>query len=145
MKKYKFELQAQKTKEAVDFNGTINDSAQAADFCRNFYFDDINIYESFFIVLIKGNRVIGWAKIAQGGVSCTTVDVKIIAKYAIDTLSTAVILCHNHPSGNLTPSKQDKTLTSKIVDALKLFDIQVNDHLIITDDSYLSFQEIGLI
>lgn len=145
MKKYKFELSAQKTKEAINFDGVIKDTIKAAEFCRNFYFDDINIYESFFIILMKGNRVIGWAKIAQGGTSCTTVDVKIIAKYAIDTLSTTIILCHNHPSGNLDPSTQDKKLTRQIVDALSLFNIRVLDHIILSEDGYLSFNETGLL
>ena len=145
MKKYKFELSAQKTKEAINFDGVIQGSDKADEFCRNFYFDDITIYESFFIILMKGNRVIGWAKIAQGGVSCTTVDVKIIAKYAIDTLSTSVVLCHNHPSGNLTPSTQDKQLTRQIVDALSLFNIRVLDHIILSEDNYLSFGDTGLL
>jgi DNA repair protein RadC len=81
---------------------------QAADFIRQFYFDDIEIFESFFILLLnQGNKTIGYAKISQGGISGTVVDVRIIAKYAIEALATSVILAHNHPSGNLTPSQAD--------------------------------------
>lgn len=145
MKKYKFELFAKRTKEAIDLDGTIETTYDAAAFCRHFYFDDINIFESFFVVLMKNKSVVGWAKIAQGGVANTTVDVKIIAKYAIDTLCTSVILCHNHPSGDLKPSILDKQLTKQTKTALELFNIRVNDHIIITEKDYFSFQANGLL
>lgn len=145
MKKYKFELQAIKTKEGVECEGVLETTTKAVEFCRRFYFDDINIFESFFIVLMKNRNVVGWAKIAQGGVASTTVDVKIIAKFAIDTLSTSVILCHNHPSGDLIPSVFDKQLTKQTKEALALFNIRVNDHIILTETDYVSFLEKGLI
>ena len=87
---------------------------QAADFIRQFYFDDIEIFESFFILLLnQGNKTIGYAKISQGGIAGTVVDVRIIAKYAVESLAVSVILAHNHPSGNLKPSEADLTITKK--------------------------------
>lgn len=118
----------------------INSSQTACDFIRQFYGDDLEIFESFFILLLnRANKTIAYAKISQGGVSGTVVDIKLIAKYAVESLASGVILAHNHPSGNLTPSHQDISLTKKCVEVLNLMDIKVLDHLILTSDSYYSF------
>ena len=104
------------------------------NFARNFYKDDINIFESFFIMLLNhNNNVTGYAKISQGGVSGTVVDEKLIAKYAVDTLSSSVIMVHNHPSGNLRPSNADIDITKKVKNALSLFKIDLLDHVILTE------------
>jgi DNA repair protein RadC len=124
----------------------IGSSKQAEQFIRQFYSDDIEIYESFFILLLnRANKTIGYAKISQGGIVGTVVDVRLIAKYVVDSLATSVILCHNHPSGNLNPSQEDKNITKKISEGLKLFDVNVFDHLILTADKYLSFLDEGII
>jgi len=123
-------------------------SADANKFIRQFYSDDIGVYESFFIMMLNNAaKCIGYAKISQGGIVGTVVDVRIVAKYAIDSLATRIILAHNHPSGNLTPSIQDKTITTKISEALNLFDIKVTDHLILAEDldKYYSFADNNLI
>jgi len=114
---------------------------EAADFIRQFYFDDIEIFESFFILLLnQANKTIGYAKISQGGISGTVIDVRIIAKYAIESLAVSVILAHNHPSGNLKPSQADINMTEKIKDGLKMLDIKVFDHIILSADSFYSFE-----
>lgn len=124
----------------------ITSSKGAEQFIRQFYGDDIEIYESFFILLLnQANNTIGYAKISQGGICGTVVDVKIIAKYVVDSLAQGVILAHNHPSGNLTPSSADEHITKNIKDALKYFDCKVLDHIILTADNYFSFQDNGLI
>ena len=124
----------------------INSSNDSANYIRQFYSDDIEIYESFFILLLnRQNKTIGYAKISQGGVAGTVVDAKILLKYVVDTLASAVILCHNHPSGNLNPSTQDIELTKKLSQAIKLVDSQVLDHIILTPDSFYSFADNGLI
>jgi DNA repair protein RadC len=71
------------------------------------------------------------------------VDIKIICKYVIDSLAQGVILCHNHPSGNLKPSRTDEVMTEKLANALKLMDSKLFDHIIITKDSHYSMQENG--
>ena len=120
-------------------------SADASEFIRNFYSDDIGIYESFFILLLnRGNTTIGYAKISQGGIVGTVIDATIIAKFCVEALAKSVILCHNHPSGNLTPSEADKEVTKKIAATLKIFDCEVLDHIILTEDSYFSFADEGL-
>jgi DNA repair protein RadC len=125
----------------------IKSSHDAYNYVLNFYHQDIELYESFFILLLnKANRTIGFAKISQGGQAGTVVDIQIILKYMIDTLSTGIIIIHNHPSGNTLPSKADKNLTQKIKEAVKLFDCSLLDHLIITpENNYLSFADEGII
>jgi DNA repair protein RadC len=124
----------------------ITSSNDSAKYIRQFYSDDIEIFESFFILLLnRQNKTIGYAKISQGGVAGTLVDAKILLKYVVDTLASAVILCHNHPSGNLNPSTQDIELTKKLSQAIKLVDSQVLDHIILTPDSFYSFADNGLI
>lgn len=123
----------------------ITSSRDAADYIRQFYNTDIEIYESFFILLMnKSNNTIGFAKISSGGVAVCAVDVKLIAKFAVDTLSSSIILAHNHPSGNTQPSQNDIALTRTAKEALKLFDISVLDHVILTEDSYYSFTDEGV-
>ena len=138
----KYELK----KNATKFDRVkITNSKDAADFIRKFYLDDIGIFESFFILLLDhSNTTIGYAKISQGGVASTVVDSRIVAKYAIESLSTAVILAHNHPSGNLNASQADINLTTKIKAGLALFDIQVMDHIILTEDAYTSMADANL-
>lgn len=123
----------------------ITGSESAHDIIKKFYHDDIDLYESFFILLLnRANNTIGYAKISQGGIAGTVVDIKLIAKYAVESLASAVILAHNHPSGNLEPSSEDLKMTTKVKEGLKLLDIKVLDHLIITEDGYKSFADDGL-
>ena len=122
----------------------ITTSESASNVIRKFYFDDINIYESFFILLLnRANNTTGFAKISQGGTAGTCVDIKIIAKYAVESLSSAVIICHNHPSGNKQPSDADLNITRRIKDALLLLDIKLIDHIIITENDFYSFSDNG--
>jgi DNA repair protein RadC len=122
----------------------ITSSKIAADFARQFYSDDIAIFESFFILVCdRANNTISYAKISQGGVSGTVVDVRLIAKYAVDSLGSGVILFHNHPSGNKTPSEHDIQITKKAKNALSFLDIKVLDHIILTEDSYYSLLDEG--
>ena len=130
----------------VDFeNVNINSSESAYNFAKQFFSDDILIYESCFIILKGARRTIGFVKISQGGLDRTFVDVRLIAKAAIDTLAHGVILVHNHPNGNLIPSLEDDLLTRKIQSALELFNIRLEDHLIITDEGYYSYSDEGMI
>ena len=122
----------------------VNSSKIASEYCRQFFHDDLTIYESFFILLLnRANNTIGYVKISQGGVVGTVVDTSMVAKYAIESLASGVILCHNHPSGNANPSQQDIDLTRKIKQGLALFDIAVLDHIILTEDNYYSFGDEG--
>ena len=146
MKKYKntiSEYSLKYTKSEIQ-KTKITTSESASNVIRKFYFDDINIYESFFILLLnRANNTTGFAKISQGGTAGTVVDIKIIAKYAVESLSSAVIICHNHPSGNIKPSEADINITKKIKDALLLLDISLTDHIILSENNYYSFADNG--
>jgi len=119
-------------------------SKDSSQFIRQFYGDDLEIYESFFILLLnRANETIGYAKISQGGIVGTVVDVKIICKYVIDSLSSGVIIAHNHPSGALKASKPDLDMTNKIKVALSYLDTSLLDSIILTKESYLSLADEG--
>ncbi len=103
-------------------------------------------HEEFWVLLLnRNNLIIDKIMVSQGGISGTIIDVRIIMKMALDKLASSIILCHNHPSGNLIPSEADKEITKKIKEAGKFMDIPVLDHLIIGNDAYFSFADEGLI
>jgi len=103
-------------------------------------------HEEFWILFLnRSNRVINRMKLSQGGISGTVTDVRLVMKKAIEYLASGIILCHNHPSGNLNPSESDSNITRKIKEAGNLMDIQLLDHLIISDKDYYSFADNGLI
>jgi len=125
---------------------TIKDSKTAADFIRQFYGDDLEVFESFFVLMLnKANKTIGYAKISQGGIAGTVVDVRIVMKYAVESLATGIIVAHNHPSGNLKPSDGDKQITYKLKSACLIMDVPLLDHVILTADGYTSFADEGLL
>ncbi len=102
-------------------------------------------HEEFWVMLLnRSNQVICQKRISQGGISGTVVDVRLILNYAVENLASAMVLAHNHPSGNLTPSDADSKITKKIKDAAVLLDIAVLDHLIISDQGYLSMADDNL-
>lgn len=102
--------------------------------------------ERFMVILLnRSNQVIKKVDISLGGVSGTIVDPKIVFHTALEELSSAIVLCHNHPSGNIKPSQADLDITSKICNGAKLFDIAVLDHLIFTNDKFFSFADEGLL
>jgi DNA repair protein RadC len=103
-------------------------------------------YEEFWLLLLnRANHVMRVEKVSQGGVAGTVADPKIIFKAALDHLASAVILAHNHPSGNRRPSQADIALTRKLREAGVLLDLPILDHLIFTDDGYYSFADEGML
>jgi DNA repair protein RadC len=95
------------------------------------------------ISLNRANKVIGYYKVSKGGMTGTIADPKVIFTMALNSGATSIIVAHNHPSGNLQPSPQDKQITSKLINAGKLLDINVFDHIILTSNSYYSFLDEG--
>ncbi|WP_316745928.1 RadC family protein [Pedobacter gandavensis] len=103
-------------------------------------------HEEFWILLLnRANEVIVKHQVSKGGLTGTVADPKVIFKIALEHNAAYVVLAHNHPSGNLKPSAEDITLTKKLVAAGKLLDLYILDHLIITNKSYFSFNEEGLL
>ena len=103
-------------------------------------------YEVFAVVFLnKSNKINHFEIISKGGITGTVADPRIILKKALEEDATSIVLCHNHPSGNLKPSKADEDLTFKIKEAAKYFDISVMDHIIVSEDGYYSFADEGIL
>ena len=106
---------------------------------------DLRTEEFWAIFLNQSNKVIHIAQLTQGGINQSIVDIRILFKTALDYFATGIIISHNHPSGNLKPSAEDINITKKIKEAGNLMNVQLLDHLIITQNSYLSFADEGLL
>lgn len=103
-------------------------------------------HEVFAVVFLnRANKINHFEIISQGGITGTVADPRIILKKALEEDATSIVLCHNHPSGNLKPSRADEELTHKIKEAAKYFDISVLDHIIVSEEGYYSFADEGII
>lgn len=102
-------------------------------------------YEVFAVVFLnKTNKVKHFEILSKGGLTHTIVDPRIVFQKALEVQATSMVLCHNHPSGNLKPSRADEELTAQLKNAGKLLDIKVLDHLIVGDEGYYSFADEGM-
>ncbi|WP_424492724.1 JAB domain-containing protein [Salinimicrobium sp. GXAS 041] len=106
----------------------------------------MELQEEFKILLLnRANRVLGVNTVSKGGVAGTLVDPKLVFNVSLKCNASAIILAHNHPSGNLNPSINDKQLTKKLKSAGEFLDIKVLDHLIVTPEHYFSFADEGIL
>ena len=118
--------------------GRVDDDVETAD--------KIELLEEFKVLFLnRANRVLQIFPVSQGGMTGTVADPRLILAGAIKIASCAMILVHNHPSGNLKPARADEDLTFKIREAAKYFDLKVLDHLIITSEGYYSFADEGFL
>lgn len=106
---------------------------------------DLRTEEFWAIFLNQNNKIIYKSRLFSGGINQSVVDIRILFKTALEHLATGLIISHNHPSGNLKPSAEDLKITKQIQEAGKLLNIQLLDHLIITQTAYLSFADEGLL
>ncbi|MGM0666377.1 MAG: RadC family protein [Bacteroidota bacterium] len=104
---------------------------------------DLTHEEFWLLYLNRSNKILSRHKLSQGGVSGTITDVRLIIKKALELLASSMIICHNHPSGNLDPSEADNRITQKIKEAAACFDINLLDHVIVTDNGYYSYADNG--
>lgn len=103
-------------------------------------------HEEFWILYLNNsNKIIQKNQLSKGGITGTLVDVRLVLKNALETGATALILCHNHPSGTLKPSQADRDITQKLKTAAQSLDIKVLDHLIITEKAYFSFADESML
>jgi DNA repair protein RadC len=149
MKTYKSNLPqiTLKLKKGEELNCKITSSKDAADLFRKVWDNDsLLIYESMICIFLnRQNNTIGWFKMSQGGLSGTLMDNRLILATALNCLAQGIIICHNHPSGNLTPSEADTKLTKKLEEAGKIMDINLLDSLILTETDHFSYADNGLI
>lgn len=112
------------------------------------FFDSsmLNIREEAVVLFLnRSNRVIGGFKISSGGITSTIIDISLILGIALKCLAKGLILAHNHPSGELQPSRADQEITERLKNAARILDVTLIEHLILTEDSYLSFADEGLL
>ena len=112
---------------------------------ENWNYEVIEFIEEFKILLLnRANRVIGIVPISVGGTAGTIADPKVIFVSALKCNASSIVLCHNHPSGNLKPSHADIELTKKLKNAGQFLDLPILEHIILTKESYLSFADEGI-
>jgi DNA repair protein RadC len=147
MKKYKFPQIKVKVSVTKGDKVTITSPEKMVEVMRSIFDADTILWteEVIMVCLNRANDVVGYYKISSGGFSGSVVDPRVVMTIALQNASSSIILAHNHPSGNLKPSEGDKAITEKIKNACAFFDMKLLDHLIITDESYFSFNEGGLI
>lgn len=121
---------------------SVRSSREAYNIMRH-HFDRLTHEEFWVMYLSQAGRIVRETNVSRGGLASTTVDPKIIVRNALESYASSIILFHNHPSGNLTPSLPDDNLTKKICSAAALFDIRINDHIIIADCGYYSYSDEG--
>ncbi|HEX4852434.1 MAG TPA: DNA repair protein RadC, partial [Puia sp.] len=138
-------LELGKRRQLVHFleKPVVKDSEEVANYLQNMLKDYRQ--EVFAVVYMnRANKVNHFEIISRGGITGTVADPRIILKKALEEDAVNIILCHNHPSGNLRPSKADEELTSKIIKAASYFDIKVLDHIIVSEEGYFSFADEGM-
>ena len=137
------ELGRRRKEEINGYSEKIITSRDAFDVMRPLM-QDLPYEEFWLLMLNRANKLIRKELISRGGISGTVVDPKIIFRLAMEYYSSSIIVCHNHPSGNLQPSEADIRITRNIREAGRIMEITLVDHLIITDTSYYSFADEGM-
>ncbi|PKP02649.1 MAG: hypothetical protein CVU11_11075 [Bacteroidetes bacterium HGW-Bacteroidetes-6] len=138
------ELSRRRQSEPADEETVVGRSADAFRFIQPFLRD--KQHEEFHLMCLnQRNKIIAHFRISDGGISYTSVDIRKIMKLALDSVAVAIIIAHNHPSGNLSPSENDIKLTNRIAEAAFVLDIKLLDHIIVANDEYTSFTDDGLI
>jgi DNA repair protein RadC len=140
-------LSLKDTKIELPFVGKIKNSNEIYKIVDSIYDrDQIGYREHFYaIYLSNSNMMLGFNHIGIGGITSTVADLRIILQGALLLNAVGIVLAHNHPSGNLMPSDADIQLTKKINEACKIMDLRLIDHIILSEESYYSFSDSGLI
>ncbi|MCW1962342.1 DNA repair protein RadC [Chryseobacterium viscerum] len=138
------EIGKRRTVQEIPEKAVIGNSNDAYLILQN-QLADLRTEEFWAIFLNNSNKVIHVSQLTQGGISQSIVDVRVLYKTALDHFSTGIIIAHNHPSGSLKPSREDLNITQKIKEAGNTLSIQLLDHIIVTQDSYFSFSDSGLL
>ncbi|MFV0366044.1 MAG: RadC family protein [Mangrovibacterium sp.] len=138
------ELARRRKEQDVLERSVITTSRHVADIFRPIL-EDLPHEEFWVMILSQANKVMGKQRISSGGITGTVADVRLILKYALENMASGIILCHNHPSGTMTASLEDKKITQKIKQAASIMDIRLLDHIIIAHQKYLSFGDEGIL
>ena len=127
-------------------NVKVTQSSMVNEYIRKVFPVPIHEREAFVVLYLNNsNRTLGISVISIGGITGTLVDIRLVLYGALLSMATGLILVHNHPSGSLQPSGADRAITKKVKEAAKIMDVSLLDHLIITEDSYYSFADDGIL
>lgn len=124
----------------------LKSTIEAAEYCKDLIKADNTewLENAFLLCLSSSNQIIGIKKISQGGIRGTIIDTRVVFMLALSTPgTTGIIIVHNHPSGNLTPSREDIRLTNKLAEAGKILDVLLMDSMIVTTEGCYSFADNG--
>lgn len=141
-----YKLVADKVRSSREELPCVKDSGEIYHWLVSEIYDkaEVGVTESFYAVFLdKHNGIKGYIKVSGGGVNSILVDPKVIFCAALKCLASGIIVSHNHPTGNTTPSEQDRILTKRLTEGAKLLDIALIDHIIFTPCRYYSFRDHG--
>lgn len=138
------EIGKRRASQEIPEKPTISSSKDAYHILK-IHLSDLRTEEFWALFLNQSNKVIHIAQLTQGGINQSIVDIRILFKTALENFSTGIIISHNHPSGNLKPSAEDIRITKQVKEAGHVMNIQLLDHLIITQNTYTSFADEGLL
>ena len=137
-----FEVQATRIPGIKLDNNEVKSSRCVADISRTLLGNKIAVREHVYAFYMnRANKIIGYAEISKGGISGTVIESRIVCKVAIDLLASGCIIVHNHPSGRMTPSSSDVRITEKIKKSLEVFDVDLLDHVVVTETNHYSFSD----
>lgn len=139
-----FELGRRYREAAPESRVKVGSSRDVFDHVRH-HLSDLPHEEFHVVHLNRANQILGMQRLSMGGISGTVVDTRLLFKHAINRGASSVIVTHNHPSGNLSPSQEDIRLTERLQEAGKILEIPVLDHLIVAETGYFSFADQGLL
>lgn len=123
----------------------VKGSKDAEQAFRTVWPDITHIEYCYILLMNRQNQVLGFHQLSKGGITGSIIDVRVVFQLALKACATTLILAHNHPSGNLDPSEADKRITNQLKQAGAMLDIPVLDHIILTEDSYFSMADEGLL
>ncbi|MCR4921745.1 MAG: DNA repair protein RadC [Bacteroidaceae bacterium] len=135
------ELGSRRRKEEVVAKRKIVDSNDAYEYFAPMR--DLPLEEAHLLMLRQDRSIIGEAMVSRGGIAGTAVDVRELMRHALLNRATSIVLCHNHPSGNLQPSREDDNLTRHVAEACRVMNIRLIDHIIVADQGYYSYYDKG--
>lgn len=139
---YQYKFTLLKEPGALPEQEGITGSDHTYQFLKKRYQELETYVEHFSILgLNQANKPVMFKVVSTGAINATIADIRVIAKYLLDSLCVSFVVCHNHPSGNLTPSEADRKITKKIKEAMQIFDIRMLDHLVLTEEGYYSFAD----
>lgn len=147
MRLYNYKIMREKTEVYYDGRKSLDNPEAVAEVLREYYEDNFEMEKEHFVIAMLNtkNKIIGVNLVSIGTLNQALVHPREVFRPAVMAAANAIILCHNHPSGNTDPSREDMLITDRLLEAGKYLGIEVLDHIILGEDDYLSFRRVGRI